>query len=237
MEKKSGSFIGFLAIMTVLCALCAGEVLLARFMSDTPLEVSTTSEKHYTVVIDAGHGGIDGGAVSASGILEKDVNLAVARKLAALCDASGIDFVMTRDEDRLLVDDSIKKKRKMHDLKNRVALTESTENAVFVSIHMNNFPDKRYSGLQVWYSENDELSQSLAALVQTYAKTFLDPQNSREIKKAGSAIFVLDRLNVPAVLVECGFLSNPYECRLLSTEEYQMKLALVIFAGICDFLT
>ena len=124
----------------------------------------------------------------------------------------------------------------MHDLKNRVALTESIESPIFISIHMNNFPDKRYSGLQVWYSKNDERSSSLAAMVQTYAKTFLDPSNERETKRAGSAIYVLDRLKVPAVLVECGFMSNPDECRRLASEEYQTELAMVIFAAAIEFM-
>ena len=236
MVNKARTIAGFLAIMTVICALCFGEVLLARFMSDTPLETAAESDVKYTIVIDAGHGGIDGGAVGASGELEKNFNLAVAKRLEALCKVAGVDCVMTRSEDRLVVDDSVTKKRKMHDLKNRVALTESIESPVFISIHMNNFPDKRYSGLQVWYSKNDERSGSLAAMVQTYAKTFLDPSNERETKRAGSAIYVLDRLKVPAVLVECGFMSNPDECRKLASEEYQTELAMVIFAAAIEFM-
>ena len=233
--NKVRTIAGFLAIMTVICALCAGEVILARFMSDKPLETVSDSAHKFTLVIDAGHGGIDGGAVSASGKLEKDFNLAVAKKLEALCRISGVDCVMTRSEDRLVVDDSVTKKRKMHDLKNRVAIAESADSPIFVSIHMNNFPDKRYSGLQVWYSKNDESSASLAANVQTFAKTFLDPQNERETKRAGSAIFVLDRLKIPAVLVECGFMSNPDECLMLADEDYQTKLAMVIFAAVVSF--
>ena len=100
---------------------------------------------------------------------------------------------------------------------------------------MNNFPDKRYSGLQVWYSKNDESSASLAANIQTFAKTFLDPRNERETKRADSAIFVLDRLKVPAVLVECGFMSNPEECLKLADGDYQTKLAMVIFAAVVSF--
>ena len=240
MKKHTVSAVaGFLAAAIALCALCAGEVLLARFMRREPLPASaseTEVESRFCVVIDAGHGGIDSGAVSASGVLEKDINLAVAKKLEALCDAAGIDCVMTRSEDRLVVDDSVRERRKMHDLKNRIAIAKSEESPIFVSIHMNNFPEKRYSGLQVWYSKNDERSRSLAALIQTYARTFLDPSNSREIKRAGSSIFVLDRLDVPAVLVECGFLSNPDECERLSSDSYQTELALVIFSGILEFL-
>ena len=233
--NKVRTIAGFLAIMTVICALCAGEVILSRFMADKPLETVSDSEHKFTLVIDAGHGGIDGGAVSASGKLEKDFNLAVAKKLEALCRISGVDCVMTRTEDRLVVDDTVTKKRKMHDLKNRVAIAENADSPIFVSVHMNNFPDKRYSGLQVWYSKNDESSASLAANIQTFAKTFLDPRNERETKRADSAIFVLDRLKVPAVLVECGFMSNSEECLKLADGDYQTKLAMVIFAAVVSF--
>lgn len=241
MKKQTfGAVAGFLAAAIALGALCVGEALLARFMTRGTLATVASEQscekQSFCIVIDAGHGGIDSGAVSASGILEKDINLAVAQKLEALCSAAGIDCVMTRREDRLVVDDSVKERRKMHDLKNRIAIAKEQKSPLFVSIHMNNFPEKRYSGLQVWYSKNDERSRSLAACVQTFARTFLDPSNSRETKRAGSSIFVLDRLDVPAILVECGFLSNPDECNKLATDEYQTELALVIFSGILEFL-
>ncbi len=236
-ERKNRALAGFLAVVTVLFALCAGEVLLARFMSGQTVGlIDRDTAARYTIVIDAGHGGMDGGAVSASGVLEKELNLAVAQRLYELCRIAGLDCVMTRSDDNLVVDDSVKSKRKMHDLKNRVALAEGIENSIFVSIHMNNFPDERYSGLQVWYSKNNESSATLAALLQTYARTFIDPTNQRETKAAGSSIYVLDRISVPAVLVECGFLSNPEECERLSSEEYQLKLAVVLFAAISEFV-
>lgn len=236
MEKSGRTLAGFMAIVIVLCALCAGEIILSRFLSEPTLEAVVQTENQFTIVIDAGHGGMDGGAVGAGGELEKDYNLAVAQRLEKLCEMFDVECVMTRSEDRMVVDDSVTKKRKMHDLKNRVALTESIEMPIFVSIHMNNFPDRRYSGLQVWYSKNNERSSSLAALIQTYARTFLDETNQRETKEVTSSIFVLDRLNVPAVLVECGFMSNAEECKKLGTDEYQTELAMVIFAAVCEFM-
>lgn len=241
--KGARALAGFLAIVTVLCALCAGEALLARYMSGGFGEQRVglvksleTEQKSYTIVIDAGHGGIDGGAVSKSGVLEKELNLSVAKRLEELCRLSGINCVMTRSDDRLVVDDSVKVKRKMHDLKNRVAIAEGIEDSILVSIHMNNFPDERYSGFQVWYSKNNESSRSLAAVLQTYARSFLDLENTREIKAAGSSIYLLDRTDSPAVLVECGFLSNPEECERLMTDEYQIELAMVILAALTDFM-
>ena len=102
---------------------------------------------------------------------------------------------------------------------------------------MNSYPDSRYSGLQVWYSKNDERSRSFASYVQSYAAGYLDPSNTRVIKPATSSIYLLDRLQVPAILIECGFLSNENESALLASDDYQTKLALVIFAALCDSIS
>ena len=101
---------------------------------------------------------------------------------------------------------------------------------------MNKFTSEKYSGLQVWYSGNDGESQKLANFVQGYARTWLDTGNTREIKRATSAIYILDRIKTPAILIECGFLSNAEECRMLGTEEYQTKLAMTVFSALCDYL-
>ncbi len=237
LRQSVASAAGFMAVMCVIFAAMLGEVLLAAAFRGEARVVSAVSEpRSCTVVIDAGHGGIDGGAVGSDGTLEKALNLAVAQRLAELCRLAGIDCVMTREDDRLVVDDSVTERRKMHDLKNRASLAEAQSNPIFVSIHMNNFPEPRYSGLQVWYSKHHELSKTLAATLQGSARTFLDASNSREIKAATSAIYLLDRLECPAILVECGFLSNPEECALLAAEEYQTRLAVVIFASIVEVM-
>ena len=204
------------------------------FDHETTMAAISDNTPKVTIIIDAGHGGMDGGTQSRDGILEKDINLAVANKLYELCRLAGIDCRMTRTDDNMLVSDDIKQKRKMHDLKNRAAITSEYENPIFVSIHMNSYPDSRYSGLQVWYSKNDERSRSFASYVQSYAAGYLDPANTRVIKPATSAIYLLDRLTVPAILIECGFLSNPDESARLATDDYQTKLALVIFTALCD---
>lgn len=232
----------FTAAVVLMCAACAITYAIARFTSGDASAVNAVSERVALpmIVIDAGHGGIDGGAVGADGSLEKEINLAVAKKLASLCNLSGIDCVLTRNDDRMLVDDSVTSRRKMHDLKNRLAvvdgLCESGRDVIFVSIHMNNFPSPKYSGLQVWYSKNNSLSSELAAYVQSYARTWLDTSNTRQTKAATSAIYLLDRATVPAILVECGFLSNPDECARLGSDEYRTKLAVTIYAAVCDYL-
>lgn len=189
-----------------------------------------------TFVIDAGHGGIDGGAVTADGTPEKELNLAVASRLSSLMRIAGADVIMTRTDDRMLVSDDVKQKRKMHDLKNRLAIvndaSEKSGGAVLISIHMNKFSSPKYSGLQVWYSGNVPESKNLAEAVQSAAKTYLAPDNNRTVKEATSAIYLLDRAQVPAILIECGFLSNEEECARLKTAEYQTALAAVIFAAV-----
>lgn len=191
-------------------------------------------ERILTVVVDAGHGGMDGGAVSDDGVLEKDLNLAVAGKLAALLRTGGVRVVMTRNDDRLLADPSSAHKKR-DDLATRVEIAEAQENAIFVSIHMNKFPVEKYHGLQVWYSRGDKRSAEFADAVQKKTAAVLQPQNTREIKAADSSIYVLDHLDIPAILVECGFLSNAEETRLLCEESYQNKLAAVLYAAIIDY--
>ncbi len=192
-------------------------------------------EQEITVIIDAGHGGRDGGAVADDdGTLEKHLNLAVAKKLAAMLTTANVRVVMTRTEDiELASPDSAHKKR--DDLNARVAMTEHYPNAILVSIHMNKFPVAKYSGLQVYYSPNHKDSRALAEQIQKQA-SFLRAENAREVKAAGSAIYLLSHVKIPAVLVECGFLSHYEEKELLKTEAYQQKLAMSIYTSILTYL-
>lgn len=193
----------------------------------------------FTIVLDAGHGGEDGGTVSASGICEKDINLAIAKKLESLLTVCGISVVMTRSEDILLYDKTIDfhGRKKALDLAARRRIAEETENAVFVSIHMNAFPSAKYNGLQVWYSQNSPHSLTLAQSMQSLTAKQFQPQNNRRIKAATSSIYLLHHLNCPAILVECGFLSNPTEAELLASDEYQDRLAFLLFLALTDGLT
>ena len=189
------------------------------------------------IVIDAGHGGEDGGASSAAGLVEKEVNLVVATYLRDLCETAGIPVIMTRTEDKLLYDRNVdfKGRKKVLDLAARRVAAEETAaryggDSLFISIHMNAFPAPQYSGMQVWYSVGDPRSAEIAASVQQASRAIL-PDNHRRIKAAGSNIYLLDRIQTPAVLVECGFLSNPAEAERLSQEGYRYALAAVIFVG------
>jgi len=242
-KYKERTVIGFVVAVILTVGVCALTGYIAGFMSNKSTHTSGYAggrNSFPTVVIDAGHGGMDSGTVGVDGSLEKDINIAVAKRLYILCKMAGIDCVMTRSDDRMLVDDSIKSHRKMHDLKNRLAVANTLmyegKDVVLISIHMNNFTDPKYSGLQVWYSKNSNESARLAAAIQGYARTWLDTENDRETKRATSSIYILDRAEMPAVLVECGFLSNPEECALLVDNAYQNRLVICIFASLCDWM-
>lgn len=191
-------------------------------------------------LIDPGHGGEDGGA-ECSGILEKDLNLTAARNLADICTILGYNTSLTRTDDRMLYDvygdfDNYTGKKKTYDLKNRLRMGEESGAALFISIHMNKFPQTNSKGLQVYYSVNTPSSENAAEMIQNYTKKHLIPWNERQIKPADSAIYLLHRIRIPAVLVECGFLSNPQDLENLTAPMYQVKLASCIFAASAEWL-
>ncbi len=194
------------------------------------------------IVLDPGHGGEDGGASGKAGTLEKDLNLSITKAVATLLQSAGYDVRLTREEDTLLYDrygdlTDYTGHKKTYDLRNRLRFAKETGAALLVSIHMNTFPDGRYSGLQVYYSPAREESRTVASLIQTYVRRYLQPENEREIKKANSSIYLLSRSESPAVLIECGFLSNEKELSLLTNPTYQKELALTLAAAIGEAVT
>lgn len=202
--------------------------------------VSTVSEmvpvqrKHH-IVIDAGHGGEDGGAVSCSGRNESTFNLQIALRLDDLLHLLGYDTVMIRKTDTAVytAGDSIAQK-KVSDLKHRVHIVENTKNAILLSIHQNTFPEGKYHGAQVFYASSVG-SEELAKYMQANFIASINPGSSRQEKK-GNGIYLLERIHAPGVLVECGFLSNYQEEALLRTAEYQKKICCIIAASVGSFL-
>ena len=191
-----------------------------------------------TVIIDAGHGGEDCGAIGVNGALEKDINLSVAKELEQLLKGEGINVIMTRTEDKLLYTEAqnIKGQKKQFDLKNRLEHAKSNPDAIFVSIHMNNFHIESCRGIQVYYSAQNEGSLSLAQSIQSSVTDNLQTYNTRKIKSSGGDIYLLDNAVGVAVLVECGFLSNWEECEKLSEKDYQRQLSFRIFCGIMEYI-
>ncbi len=217
------ALLALLLILTALLLRCAFD----RWFNirETALPVSAPAIR--TVLIDAGHGGSDGGAVSVTGTAEKTLNLETALTLASLLRLQGYRVILTRDSDVELRAEG-GGTRKMQDLKGRLLLSEANPAVPFISIHMNKFPQERYHGLQVYYSRNNPDSRTLADAVQNAVKTALQPDNNRETKPATSAIFLLDRITAPAVLIECGFLSNREEAVQLEDPDYRLVLCLAV---------
>lgn len=195
-------------------------------------------EKKATIVVDAGHGGEDGGAVGVNGLVEKDINLAIALALAENLKANNFQVILVRDRDYSVGDQSLSTvaERKRSDTKNRVRLVEETGECLLVSIHQNQFSQSQYSGAQMFYSPNNPESAQLAECIRESVVSSLQPDNTRQNKEAGEEIYLLTHCQVPAVLVECGFLSNPEEANLLSQEAYQQDMAAAIYNGIVSFL-
>ena len=223
-------FVLLLALLIILSRNLLGGIINAVSQEEAP----TSSLP--IIVIDAGHGGEDGGTIGKSGVLEKDLNLAIALLLDEQLRACGVRTVMTRTEDILLYDPTsdYRGQKKVQDLASRRRIAEEQKNAVFVSIHMNAFPQEKYSGLQVYYSKNSPDSLRLAEAIREQICASLQASNHRAAKPAGSEIYLLDRLSCPAVLVECGFLSNTAECKRLEDTAYQKQLALCLCTSILE---
>lgn len=223
-------------IKLIAAAAAVAAVLVFAFGRAQNKTVSGVAVTKKVIVIDAGHGTPDGGAVAEDGTSEKDINLDVANKLRTLLEKTGAYVIMTRLDDNAVCDDLNAKIReiKRADLKNRRDIRDSSEADIFVSIHMNKFEKPQYYGAQVFYSDTPEGSKKLAESIQNELINLADPSNSRSPKKA-DGIFILKNSFIPSVLVECGFLSNPAEREKLKTDEYRDTLAWSIYCGIVKF--
>ena len=216
-------------IIFVFSLTLGGSRVVTVLSENAPVKVKTT------VIVDAGHGGVDGGATSCTGILESQFNLEIAQKLNDLLNLLGVQTIMIRNTDcSVYTDGETIAQKKISDLKERVRIANSTDNSILVSIHQNLFSDKKYSGAQVFYAPTDG-SEILAKVVQSEFIRTINPTSHRKIKKA-NAIYLMQHINCPGVLVECGFLSNPQEEYLLRTKDYQQKVSSVIACSISNFL-
>jgi len=230
-------YLGNIAMIAATVLISCG---VAAFYGDKTPQISGTEQTANegtalpVMVIDPGHGGADCGAVGINGILEKDVNLKLSIYLAEELEKVGYTVKLTRSEDVMLVDtEKEHTTKKSSDLTARVAAAR--EGDIFISVHMNKFPEEKYSGAQVYYSVNNEASYKLAQRIQEGICSSLQPDNTRVIK-SGAGLFLLDRIDIPAVICECGFLSNKAEAEKLADEEYLRALAFEIFSAIDDFV-
>lgn len=198
---------------------------------------ATASSQMPLIIIDSGHGGEDGGAVSETGILEKDINLSISLCTEKLFAFFGFDTLMTRYKDEMIYSDGCEsiREKKVSDIHNRMKLIEENPNSLFLSIHQNHYEVEKYNGAQVFYSKNNEKSPLLAQSIQDTVRKDLQNDNDRKIKQTGTEIYLLYHAEVPCVMVECGFLSNRAEAEKLNNSDYQKQMAFDIFKGTYNY--
>ena len=230
MIKRFFASFSILLLLIIISCVCFKNL---TFENSTATSAKVLSD--IVIIIDAGHGGFDGGAVAKDGTLEKDLNLQIAKKLNFILNGIGYKTVMVREEDVSTNDPTDGEKAKVSDIKNRLKFMEKYPNAVFVSIHMNKFSTTQPHGAQVFYSEVDG-SYELADAIQSQVSENLQTDNKRVVKKTTNNIYLLKHATVPSVIVECGFMSNPSDLKSLKDSEYQLKLATSLSYGIINYV-
>lgn len=241
MKKSIGAYFNrrILYIFSITVIVTAFCVLICNAYNRVSMETTENKvmgDSKYKVIIDAGHGGEDGGAEASDGTVEKDINLSIAKILRDMLLQGGFEVEMIRDEDVSVGDNSLQtvRERKRSDLEKRVELYNSDENNIVLSIHQNNFSQSQYSGTQIFYSDNTE-SQELSEYIRQAIVGLVQPDNERQCKPADDSIYVLRNAKVPAIIIECGFLSNPQELEKLKDYEYQKELAFAIYMGFVEY--
>ena len=222
------------------CGMGAVFILVSFLLIGTVSKVTDASQATMAkptkwILIDPGHGGQDGGASTVDGAHEDDINLAVSGMLYDMLTVCGYPVRMTRTEDTSIqhTDDPSGRSWKTNDMYNRLEMYDAA--ALTVSIHQNHFSQSKYSGTQLFYSPNTPQSRDIADCIRQTVVSFLQPENKRELKAAGDSIFLLSRTTRPAVIVECGFLSNPAEAAQMQDAVYQQQMAFSVCCGILKY--
>ena len=219
-----------LAVAGILCIVFGGKKAVRAYSSQH------VSQARYCIVLDAGHGGEDGGATSCTGVLESGINLEITLRLKDLFHLLGRETKMIRTSDvSVYTKGGTIAQKKMSDLKERVRIVNTTPRAMLISIHQNNFSDNRYSGAQVFYADTQG-SEFLAKQLQSTLIASLNKDSKRACKRC-DGVYLMEHITCPGILVECGFLSNPAEEAKLRSMEYQRKLCCVIAATASSFLS
>jgi len=214
-------------LRSILCVLLSVGVIISIAVINLSVPTIATKTTNRTVIIDAGHGGGDPGAIGLTGSLEKEINLSISLKLQKLIEKNGGIVLMTRTDDNGLASS------KSEDMAVRKKLREENSGDIFISIHLNSFPLESCEGAQTFYAKGEE-SKNLAEKIQKNMVKYLDENNTRIAKKL-TDVYLLKKVNIPSVIVECGFLSNSREEELLKSEDYQNKIAFSIYAGILEY--
>ena len=220
------------AFISLIIYALIGIILIMIFYSKAFIQTSATPVSQKIIIIDPGHGYPDGGAVSEDGTLESEINLLIANELKKNFIKSGATVVMTRNNKNSLSKSKTNNKRE--DMKKRKEILNNVNGNVFISIHMNYFPDSKYYGAQVFYNTGNSQNEIIADYIQKQLINISSPKNTRNIKEDNS-IFILKNSKIPSVLVECGFLSNQAEAKKLNSKKYQKEIAKAIYKGTIDY--
>ncbi len=216
-----------------------GAVLLSTifYLYTDSKAISIFPMENVVIIIDPGHGGMDPGASGKSGVTEDKINLQISLKLRRIIEQSGGVAHMTRDDDSGLYSDGKTRirEKKNEDLRKRNEMINNSGAQLFISVHLNSFPQSQYYGAQTFYQKGDEKGKKLAEYIQEELKSVIDDGNHR-MAKSIDTVYILRNKTIPGALVECGFLSNPREERQLQEDEYQKKVAWAIFLGIMRYL-
>lgn len=228
------------AIVILSICLCAGIALFAKGKIDKSIAASGPAEIiRPMIILDAGHGGMDGGCSTADGKTEKGINLNILLSVRDMARFFGYDVEATRLKDISIHDKGVTgiRNQKVSDMENRLELFNKYQGAVCISIHQNTFSDTQYHGAQMFFSDKNEESERLASIMQSSFVKNLQPDNQREIKLCGDELYLCYYCSNPAVMVECGFLSNPEEASKLTDKAYQQKVAFTVFSGLNEYET
>lgn len=235
MFRKLQTALCLLAISGFVFAWCVSGKSTAAVMTNGG-NLPTVMDRQ-VIVLDPGHGGMDGGCVSVDGTSEKGINLAISNDLKDALTVFGFETVCTRTEDVSIHDKDIKGigKQKKSDMENRLAIFNKYKDAISLSIHQNQFTDGKYHGAQMFYSEKNSEGEKLASAMQQQFVSMLQPDNQRETKPVGDELYLLNNTTCPSLMIECGFLSNEEEAKKLESEDYQKQVAFTILSGIYEY--
>lgn len=231
-KKWNIAFVGI-----TFCA-CIAVIIYASSKIDKAVTVATIPQNQKMIILDAGHGGIDGGCSTPEGKTEKVINLNIVLTLKDMCTFFGYPVEATRERDISIYDKGVTgiRNQKNSDMDNRLEIFNKYPDAVCISIHQNTFSDPKYNGAQMFYSENIPESEQLASIMQNLFVKNLQPENQRETKLCGKELFLCYYSTNPTVMIECGFLSNPDDAAKLTTESFQQQVAFTVFTGLNEFI-
>lgn len=222
-------------ILFMICLIMLG-IIVPIASKEKSIQIVALPVSNKVIILDAGHGLPDQGAESKNGVTENAINLVITLKVQKLLEQAGATVILTRSDENGIydLDKNTLREKKVSDIKNRVKIGNNSSANIFVSIHLNKIPQSEYSGWQTFFKKNDENSRKLAKLIQTNLNESIQRENKRQ-EHVITGKYIVDHVEIPTVIVECGFLSNPEEEELLQIDEYQDKIAWGIYTGIMDY--